>query len=177
MCCSHSATRTLPLTSSATLHTAPLCDGLASILTAKQKSTASSPARLSTRARAARTSSVASARFSRSASRPTRSRRRGAVRRIHPCASRRTALASHTRMVTRTTAVRCVDDQIRLSCANVHESCQVSRRPGCHIWSITLFQHLLSVSASIAGAWLCWTSRSRGLCLGFLHVDGSFSFS
>jgi hypothetical protein len=50
---------------------------------ARQKSTASSPARPSTRARAARTSSAASARPCRSSRRPTQSRRRDAARRTH----------------------------------------------------------------------------------------------
>lgn len=49
----------------------------------RQKSTASSPARPSTRARAARTSSAASARPCRSSRRPTQSRRRDAARRTH----------------------------------------------------------------------------------------------
>jgi hypothetical protein len=105
----------------------------------RQKSTASSPARPSTRARAARTSSAASARPCRSSRRPTQSRRRDAARRTHGVND---VLHLHACSDTRL-RLRCVDDQIRLSCAMqcnamqlckyVHESCQVSRRPGCLI--------------------------------------------
>ena len=103
----------------------------------RQKSTASSPARPSTRARAARTSSAASARPCRSSRRPTQSRRRDAARRTHgvtmyctctlvatrdcDCGASTTRYACH---------VRCNAMQL---CKYVHESCQVSRRPGCLI--------------------------------------------
>ena len=61
----------------------PFLDKPRNMLTRVQKSTASSPARPSTRARAARTSSAASARPCRSSRRPTQSRRRDAARRTH----------------------------------------------------------------------------------------------
>ena len=115
----------------------PFLDKPRNMLTRVQKSTASSPARPSTRARAARTSSAASARPCRSSRRPTQSRRRDAARRTHgvtmyctctlaaacdcDCGASTTRYACH---------VRCNAMQL---CKYVHESCRVSRRPGCLI--------------------------------------------
>jgi hypothetical protein len=127
---------------------------------ARQKSTASSPARPSTRARAARTSSAASARPCRSSRRPTQSRRRDAARRTHGvtmyCTCTLVAVCDCDCGAS-TTRYAC---HVQCNCANMSTShVKFHGVQDVSFWSITLFQRRLPVCASppfpIAGAWLC----------------------
>ena len=164
----------------ATPHTAPQIDLNENIaLTVVQKSIALSPARHSTRERVARMSSAVSVRSSRSASRQTQSRRRDVAKRLYTCASHDVPrLGLRRRCSPERMSVQCaaLNDQIRLSCANVHESCQVSRRPGCLFGRLPSFNLCFLFSPPLQALGCAGTSRPRGLCLGFLHVDGSFLF-
>lgn len=149
----------------------------------RQKSTASSPARPSTRARAARTSSAASARPCRSSRRPTQSRRRDAARRTHGV----TMYCTCTPVATRdcdcgasTTRYAChVQCNAMQLCKYVHESCQVSRRPGCLILvdlpSFNVgFLFVLPPHSPLQAPGCAGTSWPRGLSsLAFCMLKGS----